>query len=86
MSLAEQAARKRLILEKQARIKHDPFLDEVFEKQQKNTLLIVALLSSVVFGFLIHIYYIKKYPVVGGEILAASEMTKAEIAALDLGK
>jgi Tfp pilus assembly protein PilO len=84
MTLFEQAARKRYALERLAKLKHNTNFD-VDEPQNKNTLLIIALIVAVVYGFGIDFYYSTKYSQAQhGEILAKSELTDKEVKALNI--
>jgi len=86
MSLAD-TLQNRKNLEESAKIKHDTRFDELEKRSNRHVLAVVAVLVAMAYAAGINIYYRMEYATAKeGEILAKSEMTKAEIKALNIAK
>lgn len=86
MSLAD-TLQNRKNLEQTAKIKHDIRFDDLERRSNQHLLIVVAVVAAVAYAVGIDMYYRTKYTVaLEGHIQAKSEMSKAEIKALNIAK
>jgi hypothetical protein len=86
MSLA-QILENRKNLERAGKLPHDTRFDDLERRANQHLLIVAAVLVAAAYAISIDIYYRTKYTVaLEGEIKAKSEMTKAEVKALNIAK
>ena len=86
MSLAE-TLQNRKNLERTGKLKHDSRFDDLERRANQHILIVVAVLVAMAYAVGVDIYYRTKYmQATEGQILAKSEMTKAEVKALNIAK
>jgi hypothetical protein len=86
MSLQE-TLNNRKNLERTGKLKHDSRFDDLERRANQHLLIVAAVLVAAAYAISIDIYYRTKYTVaLEGEIKAKSEMTKAEVKALNIAK
>jgi hypothetical protein len=87
MTLAQIAAERRKELEKCGKLPHDKRFDDRVKRESHNCIILLALLTAGVYVLSIDAYYRFNYaPAQSGEIRAKSEMSKAEVKALNIAK
>jgi hypothetical protein len=86
MSLQE-TLKNRENLERSGKLRHDSRFDDLERRANQHLLIVAAILVAMAYAVGIDIYYRTKYTVaMEGEIKAKSEMTKAEVKALNIAK
>jgi hypothetical protein len=86
MSLAE-TLQNRKNLERTGKLRHDSRFDDLERRANQHILIVVALLTAAAYAVGVDIYYRSKYTVaMEGQILAKSEMSKAEVKALNIAQ
>ena len=86
MSLAE-TLQNRKNLERTGKLKHDSRFDDLERRANQHLLIVAAILVAMAYAVGIDIYYRTKYTVaMESEIKAKSEMTKAEVKALNIAQ
>jgi hypothetical protein len=86
MSLAE-TLKNRENLERTGKLRHDSRFDDLERRANQHLLIVAAVLVAMAYAVSIDIYYRTKYmQATEGKILAKSEMSKAEIKALNIAK
>jgi hypothetical protein len=87
MATLAQILENRKNLEKCSKAKHDTRFDDLERRANQHLLIVAAILVAAAYAVSIDIYYRTKYTVaLEGEIKAKSEMTKAEVKALNIAQ
>ncbi len=86
MSLQE-TLKNRKNLERTGKLRHDSRFDDLERRANQHLLIVAAVLVAAAYAVSIDIYYRTKYTAaMAGEIKAKSEMTKAEVKALNIAQ